>query len=143
MGGLPGSRFDDFEVHIAVLPFADLSGADTALCDGLTQDATTILGACVIGRTSVLACGASGKRVDEIGRELGVSCVVEGSVRRSASSVRVTVRLLDARTQAPLWSESLDGAAADPLALRSRVARAVGDAVRAHVLAPGPVTSGP
>ena len=138
-GRVPAPVEGEETTGIAVLPFTDLSGADTALCDGLTEDAITILargGASVIGRTSVMAYRASGKRVDEIGRELGVSYVVEGSVRRGPSAVRVTVRLLDARTQAPLWSESLDGAPADPLDLQSRVARAVGDAVRAHVLAP-------
>lgn len=138
-GRVPTSVEGEEPTGIAVLPFMDLSGEDAALCDGLTEDAITILargGASVIGRTSVMAYRASGKRVDEIGRELGVTYVVEGSVRRGPSAVRVTVRLLDARTQAPLWAESLDGPPADPLPLQSRVARAVGDAVRAHLLVP-------
>lgn len=135
-GRVPTSVEGEEPTGIAVLPFTDLSGADAALCDGLTEDAITILargGASVMGRTSVMAYRASGKRVDEIGRELGVSYLVEGSVRRGASAVRVTVRLLDARTQAPVWSASLDGAPADPLALQARVAREVAEAVLARV----------
>lgn len=123
---------------VAVLPFTDLSGADQALCDGLTEDTITSLsrGALtVIGRTSAMAYRASAKRVDEIGRELGVPYVVEGSVRRGLGRVRVTVRLLAARSQTPLWSESFEGEAADPLALQARVARAVAEAVRDRLAA--------
>jgi TolB-like protein/DNA-binding winged helix-turn-helix (wHTH) protein len=123
---------------VAVLPFIDLSGADQALCDGLTEDTITTLSSgavSVIGRTSAMAYRASGKRVDEIGRELGVSYVVEGSVRRGPGAVRVTVRLLAARQQTPLWSESFDGEPADPLALQARVARAVAQAARDRLAA--------
>jgi len=121
---------------VAVLPFTDLSGADQALCDGLTEDTITSLSSgslSVIGRTSAMAYRATGKRVDEIGRELGVPYVVEGSVRRGLRTVRVTVRLLAARPQTPLWSDSYEGEAADPLALQTRVARDVAEAVRARV----------
>jgi TolB-like protein/DNA-binding winged helix-turn-helix (wHTH) protein len=131
----------DEPTGIAVLPFSDLAGADQALCDGLTEDTITGLshGALsVIGRTSVMAYRATGKRVDEIGRELGVPYVVEGSVRRGPRTVRVTVRLLAARTQTPVWSESYEGEAGDPLALQARVAREIAKAVRARVAARRP-----
>src|SRR5262245_7402865 len=135
---LPASVEGEEPTNIAVLPFLDLSGADQALCDGLTEDTITSLseGALsVIGRTSAMAYRGSGKRVDEIGRELGVAYVVEGSVRRGQGTVRVTVRLLAARTQTPLWSASYDGPLSDPLALQSRVARDVAAAVRPRVVA--------
>jgi TolB-like protein/DNA-binding winged helix-turn-helix (wHTH) protein len=121
---------------VAVLPFTDLSGADQALSDGLTEDTITSLSGgslSVIGRTSAMAYRATGKRVDEIGRELGVLYLVEGSVRRGQGTLRVTVRLLAARTQAPLWSDSYEGDTGQPLALQTRVASTVADAVRARL----------
>lgn len=133
---VPTSVEGEEPTGVAVLPFIDLSGADQALCDGLMEDAITSLARgslSVIGRTSAMAYRAGGKRVDEIGRELGVPYVVEGSVRRGAGTVRVTVRLLAARTQTPMWSASFDGDAADPLALQARVAREIAEAVRARV----------
>jgi TolB-like protein/DNA-binding winged helix-turn-helix (wHTH) protein len=135
---MPASVEGEEPTNIAVLPFLDLSGADQALCDGLTEDTITSLSGgslSVIGRTSAMAYRGSGKRVDEIGRELGVAYVVEGSVRRGQDTVRVTVRLLAARTQTPLWSASYDGASSDPLALQSRVAHDVAEAVRPRVVA--------
>jgi TolB-like protein/DNA-binding winged helix-turn-helix (wHTH) protein len=133
---LPSSVEGEEPTGIAVLPFADLSGADQALSDGLTEDTISGLSRSslsVIGRTSAMAYRASGKRVDEIGRELGVPYVLEGSVRRGPQTVRVTVRLLAARPQTPLWSDSWEGPSADPLALQSRVAREVAEAVRVRV----------
>jgi TolB-like protein len=121
---------------LAVLPFTDLSGADQPLCDGLTEDTITSLSGGtldVIGRTGTMAYRGTGRRVDEIGRELGVPYLVEGSVRRGRGAVRVTVRLLTASTQTPLWSETFEGDAADPLALQGRVAREVAEAVRTRL----------
>lgn len=77
---------------------------------------------------------SSGKP-DERGREPGVSYVVEGSVSRGPRELRVTVRLLDARRQMPLWSEGFAGEASDPLALQARVAREVAQAVSTRLSA--------
>jgi TolB-like protein/DNA-binding winged helix-turn-helix (wHTH) protein len=132
---VPASVEGDERAGIAVLPFTDLSGTEPGLCDGLTEEVITSLSRQplpVIGRTSAMAYRGSGKRIDEIGRELGVPFVVEGSVRRAGPRLRVTVRLLDARPQTPLWSESFEGEAADPLALQARVALEVAQAVRPH-----------
>lgn len=134
---VPASVQGEEPVSVAVLPFTDLSGTDPALADGLTEETISSLSRAgslsVIGRTSAMAYRATGKRVDEIGRELGVGYVLEGSVRRGDASVRVTSRLLLARTQSPVWSASHEAPAGDPLAVQARLSREIADAVRVHV----------
>ncbi len=99
---------------IAVLPFTNMSGdpEQDYFADGLTEDILTGLSRFsqlrVIGRNSTFRY--KGRAVDtrSVGRELGVRYVLEGSVRRAASQVRVTAQLLDATTDAHLWAETYD-----------------------------------
>lgn len=99
---------------IAVLPFTNMSGdpKEDYFSDGLTEDIITGLSRFhdfyVIARNSTFRYKGRAVDVREVGRELGVKFVLEGSVRRSADRVRVTAQLLDATNGTHLWAESYD-----------------------------------
>lgn len=103
-------------VMLAVLPFENLSGDPTQeyLSDGLTEETIMRLGQMsphrlgVIARTSSMAYKQTSKSVAQIGQELGVDFVVEGSVRREHDRVRVTAQLVRVRDQIHLWAENYD-----------------------------------
>ena len=130
---------------IAVLPFANMSADldQEHVADGLVADIITALSRVprlvVISRTSTLAYKGQPVDVRRVGRELGVRCVLDGSVRRAGSRLRVTSQLIDAATGAHLWAGSHDGALDDVFDLQDQVAAQVvaavaprlsGDAVR-------------
>jgi adenylate cyclase len=101
-------------LSIVVLPFANLSNdsEEEYFADGITEDLTTDLSR--ISGSFVVACstafGYKGKSVDvkQLGRELGVHYVLEGSVRRSGSQVRINVQLIDAQTGGNLWADRFE-----------------------------------
>jgi adenylate cyclase len=113
---------------VAVLPFANLSGdpAQDYFADGLVEDIITALSRFkslfVIARNSSFAY--KGKPIDirRVGRELGVRYVLEGSVRKSGSQLRITGQLIDATTGTHLWAEEFDGPMADVFELQDKVA---------------------
>jgi adenylate cyclase len=113
---------------VAVLPFANLSGdpAQDYFADGLVEDIITALSRFkslfVIARNSSFAY--KGKPIDirRVGRELGVRYVLEGSVRKSGSQLRITGQLIDAATGTHLWAEEFDGPMADVFELQDKVA---------------------
>ena len=112
-------------LSIVVLPFANLGNdpEQQYFADGITEDLTTdlsrIADMVVISRNTAFTY--QGKRVDtkQIGRELRVRYVLEGSVRRSGSQIRVNAQLIDAETDAHLWAERFDGDTADLFALQN------------------------
>jgi len=126
---------------IAVLPLANLSPdpENEYFSDGLTEDILTQLSKIrrlkVISRTSVMQYKKTSKNVREIGRELGVATILEGSVRKAANKVRISVQLIDAGTDEHLWAETYDRELADIFAIQSDVARQISDALKAHVSA--------
>ena len=116
---------------IAVLPLDNLSHdaeqdyfAD-GMTDALINNLSKIGALRVISRTSIIQYKATRKPLPEIARELRVDAVVEGSVQRSANRVRITVQLIDGKTDAHLWARSFDRNLSDVLALESDVAQAV------------------
>ena len=119
--------------RILVLPFENLSGdvEQEYFSDGLTDEMITQLGRLnpdrlgVIARTSAMKYKLTRKTVSEIGRELGVSYVVEGTVRRAGTRVRVTAQLIQVADQTHLWAESYDRHFDDILILQSEVAQAI------------------
>lgn len=123
-------------VSLAVLPLENRSGgADQEFfADGMTEELITQLQQLsalrVRSRTSVGGYKGSAKRVPQIARELGVDAVVEGSIRRAGDRVRITVRLIRADSDSPLWGESYDRDLRDALTLQSEIARAVAAQVR-------------
>ena len=132
------------KIGIAVLPFENLSGdpEQEYFSDGLTDEMITRLGRLnparlgVIGRTSAMKFKASRQTIAEIGRELGVAYVLEGSVRRSSTRVRITARLVQAGDQTHVWTESYDRSFDDVLTLQGDIAQAIAREIDVQ-LAPG------
>jgi TolB-like protein/DNA-binding winged helix-turn-helix (wHTH) protein len=116
---------------IAVLPFANLSGdpEQEYFSDGITDDLVTDLsrlpGLFVIDRNSTFAYKGKTPRVQEVGRELGVKFVLEGSARRAADRVRIDVQLVDASTGNQIWSQRYDRQLVDVFALQDEIVRSL------------------
>ena len=119
------------KARIAVLPFANISPdpSDEYFADGLTEELIANLslvpGLKVIARTSVLGYKKGEKKVAAIGKELGVGTVVEGSVRRAANKIRVTVQVIDVGTEEHLWTAKYDDDLDDIFAVQSEIATKV------------------
>ena len=116
---------------IAVLPFENLSEekANAFFAEGVQDEIMTHLARIadlkVISRTSVMQYKSGAPRnLREIGQQLGVAHVVEGSVQRAANKVRVNAQLVDARTDAHLWAQTYDRDLADVFAIQSEIASA-------------------
>ena len=120
---------------IAVLPFADLSAdaSNEAFCAGLTDEVLNSLARVpalrVIGRTSSGRFGDGRTPIPEIGKSLGASHVLEGSVRRSGNRVRVSAQLVDTRDGIEIWANSFDRPATDVIQIQTQIARSVVDAL--------------
>ena len=116
---------------LAVLPLVNLSN-DTGqdfFADGMTEELTTDLGHIsalrVISRTSAMRYKNTEKPLSEIARELNVDAVVEGTVARSGSHLRVTANLVQASPEEHLWAESYDSEVGDVLVLQQQIAKSV------------------
>jgi len=128
-------------LSIVVLPFTNLSDdrEQQYFADGITEDLTTDLSRIenmfVISRNTAFTY--QGKRVDtkQIGRELGVRYVLEGSIRRSGNQVRVNAQLIDAETDAHLWAERFDGDMADLFALQDEITSRIAIALNVELIA--------
>jgi adenylate cyclase len=116
---------------IAVLPFANLSGdpEQEYFSDGITEDLTTDLSRnpylFVISRNSAFTYKGKNARIEDVGRELGVRYVLEGSVRKADQQVRITAQLIDATTGFHVWSERYDRDLADIFAVQSEVSEQI------------------
>jgi TolB-like protein/class 3 adenylate cyclase len=127
-------------LSIVVLPFTNLSDdrEQQYFADGITEDLTTdlsrIAGMLVISRNTAFTY--QGKRVDtkQIGRELCVRYVLEGSVRRSGNQIRVNAQLIDAETDAHLWAERFDGDMRDLFALQDEITRHIAVALNLELV---------
>lgn len=127
---------------IAVLPFANLSGdpARDYFSDGMSEELLNLLarvpGLQVAARTSAFAYKGRNVDVRQVGRELGVETVLEGSVRQAGDKVRITAQLIDAETGFHLWSETYDRELKDIFLVQDEIARTIVDRLRIQ-LAPG------
>ena len=128
------------EKSIAVLPFENLSEekANAFFADGVQDEILTNLAKIadlkVISRTSVMQYKSGAPRnLREIGQQLGVGHVVEGSVQRAANKIRVNAQLIDARTDAHLWAQTYDRDLADVFAIQSEIAKAIADQLQAKL----------
>jgi TolB-like protein/Flp pilus assembly protein TadD len=114
-------------MSIVVLPFANLSNdpEQQYFADGITEDLTTDLSrithSFVISRNTAFTYRNKPVGTKQIGRELGVRYVLEGSVRRSSNKVRVSAQLIDAEIDAHLWADQFDGDISDLLALQNEI----------------------
>src|SRR3989441_1403414 len=128
------------EKSIAVLPFENLSEekANAFFTEGVQDEILTHLARIadlkVISRTSVMQYKSGVPRnLREIGQQLGVAHVVEGSVQRAANKVRVIAQLIDARNDAHLWAQTYDRDLADVFAIQSEIAKAIADQLQAKL----------
>jgi adenylate cyclase len=127
-------------LSIVVLPFANLSNdpEQQYFADGITEDVTTDLSRIpdmfVISRNTAFTY--QGKRVDtkQIGRELGVRYVLEGSVRRSGNQIRINAQLIDAETDAHLWAERFDGDTTNLFALQDEITSRIAIALNVELV---------
>ncbi len=126
---------------IAVLPFSNV-GSDPAneyFSEGVTEDIITQLSKIsafkVISRTSSMRYRTGSKPVRQIGTELGVGALVEGSVRRAANRIRVTVQLVDAVSDVHLWAETYDRELSDVFGIQTDIALRVATALRTALTA--------
>jgi len=116
---------------IAVLPFANMSGdpEQEYFADGMVEEIITALSRIrslfVIARNSSFTYKGQAIDVKQVGRELGVRYVLEGSVRKAGSRVRITGQLIDAATSAHLWAERFDGLLQDVFDMQDQVASSV------------------
>jgi len=130
------------EKSIAVLPFENLStNQETAFfADGVQDQILTNLAKVadlkVISRTSVMQYKTvRARNLREIGRQLGVAHVLEGSVQRAANRIRVNAQLIDARTDVHLWAQTYDRDLADVFAIQSEIAQTIADQLQARMSA--------
>jgi serine/threonine protein kinase/tetratricopeptide (TPR) repeat protein len=131
-------------IRLAVLPFENLSGdpQQEYFSDGMTQEMIMQLGRLhpeslsVIARSSVLRYKKTNTPIDQVGRELNVGYVLEGSVQREGTRVRITAELIKVQGQSQLWSDSMEREMSGILALQSEVSQKVAG-VLALKLLPG------
>jgi serine/threonine-protein kinase len=129
-------------VKMAVLPFANVSGdaEQEYLSDGLTTEMIALLGRMhpealgVIARTTAMSYKKTNKPIDQIGRELGVDYILEGSAQREPGRVRITAELIQVRNQTQLWAESYERELAGILDLQSEVAKRVATSLALKLL---------
>jgi TolB-like protein/class 3 adenylate cyclase/Flp pilus assembly protein TadD len=128
------------EKSIAVLPFENLSDDKEnayfteGVGDEILTDLAKIADLKVISRTSVMQYKSGvARNLREIGQQLGVAHLLEGSVQRAAGKVRVNAQLIDARNDAHLWAQTYDRDLADVFAIQSEVAQAIADQLNAKL----------
>ena len=126
---------------LAILPFQNLSNdpGQEYFSDGLTEETITDLGQLspenlgVIARTSAMAYKHTDKTIDQIGRELGVDYILEGSVRREGGKARVSAQLIRVSDQTYLWAENYDRELADMLDVQNDLGRSIAEQVSANL----------
>jgi TolB-like protein len=129
-------------VRLAVLPFRNLTGdpAQEYLSDGITEEMIAQLGRLnpqrlgLIGRTTVMRYKKGETPIDQIGRELGVNYILEGSMQREAKRVRVTADLIHVSDQTQIWADTYEQELSGILAVQSQLARSVAKALAVKLL---------
>ncbi|MGD2121352.1 MAG: tetratricopeptide repeat protein [Gemmatimonadota bacterium] len=141
---LPGDPIDTGELtmsprRVAVLPFEAMGTSDPGdfFANGIHEDILNHLakidGLEVISRTTVLQYEDTRKSAQEIGRELDAGSILEGSVRRQGSQVRVVAQLIDTRTETHVWSETFDSRDTDVFAVQSEIAQEIASALQVEL----------
>jgi adenylate cyclase len=126
---------------IAVLPFQNMSGdpEQEYFADGMVEEIITALSRIrwlfVIARNSSFTYKGRAVDVKQVGRELGVRYVLEGSIRKSGDRVRITCQLIDAVSDAHLWADHFDGSLSDVFALQDKIAISVTGVIEPAVVA--------
>ena len=140
VGATTAAPFSPPPHSLAVLPFVNMSGdpSQEYFSDGLTEELlnslTRIKDLRVAARTSAFSFKGKDTDIGTIARKLNVAAVLEGSVRRSAHTVRITAQLIDAVSGFHLWSQTYDRALGDVLALQTEIATSVANALKVTLL---------
>jgi TolB-like protein/Flp pilus assembly protein TadD len=136
---LPRADATKMEKSIAVLPFENFSdkSENAFFADGIQDDILTNLSKIgdlkVISRTSVMSYRGKPKSVRQIGKELGVSAILEGSVRREGNRVRVNVQLINTANDEHIWAEDYDRELTDVFAIQTDLAQKIAHELRAQL----------
>jgi serine/threonine protein kinase len=136
---VPGDK-KKWQGSIAVLPFANMSvdPEQEYFCDGMAEEIinalTQVEGMRVVARTSAFSFKGKNINVREIGRELDVESVLEGSVRKAGNRLRITVQLINVADGFHLWSERYDRDMADVFAIQDEIALAIVDKLKVKLL---------
>lgn len=131
--------FADQPFTIAVLPFADMSaeGDQEYFASGITEEILNVLARIdklsVISRTTSFSLKVQNLSIPEVSELLGVKYVVEGSVRKSGSRVRVTAQLIDADTDQHLWSQNYDRELVDIFAIQDEIGMAIANILQIEI----------
>jgi TolB-like protein len=127
--------------RIAILPFANISPDpnDEYFADGMTEELISTISEiqelAVILRTSIMQYKKNvSKRVGDLGRDLYVGCVIEGSARKAGNRVRVAVQLIEVESDKHLWAHSYDASLEDIFSVQSEIARNVAESLRVKLL---------
>jgi adenylate cyclase len=129
--------------HIAVLPLANISPdpTDEYFAEGLTEELISVLsqvrGLSVIARTSIDQYRTAPKSIAQVGAELGVDTVLEGSVRKAGNRIRITLQLVNVATQGHIWTSSYNREVDDIFAVQSDIAERTAGALRLEFAKPG------
>jgi len=128
------------KTRIAVLPFTNISSdsKDEYFADGLTEELianlSSVAGLRVIARTSVMRFKGSNKGVGEISNELSVGSILEGSVRKAGTKLRVSAQLIDSATEEHVWAQTYDKELEDVFAIQTDIAQKVTSSLRVKLL---------
>ncbi len=134
-----GTADDPWKASVAVLPFVTFSTepGDQYFADGMTDNLITQLYKVsdlkVIARTSVMQYRNTTKRMNQIGAELGVNTLLEGSIQRSSARVIINAQLIDVQTEAHLWAETYDRHITDLFDIQSEVAGKIARALKGEL----------
>lgn len=127
-------------LRVAVLPFSSMSADpnDEYFADGITEELIStisrISGLRIISRTSVMQYKNTTKQILEIGHNLKVGTVIEGSVRKSGNRIRITIQLIDVQTDEHLWSERYDRELEDIFEIQSKIAQQVAESLKVQLI---------
>jgi adenylate cyclase len=139
-GQAVSSSADRDKKRIAVLPFASISLAtnDDYFADGMTEELIATLSKIrelgIIARTSIIRYKGLTKPVSEVGKELNVGTVLEGSVRVAGKKLRITAQLIDTASEEHLWSETYDRELEDAFAIQTDIAKRIAKALKIKLL---------
>jgi len=141
----PGRPHPSERMMLLVLPFDNMSGdaSQEYFSDGLTEEMITQLGRLnpdrlgVLARNTAMTYKDTKKSVTEIGKEVKVNYILEGSVRRAGNHVRISAQLIQVSDQNHLWAENYERGVEDVLAIQSEVARRIADSLAFELLPAG------
>ncbi len=135
-----GSRVQAVRASICVLPFVNMSGEPEQeyFSDGISEDITTDLSKVsaleVVARNTAFGFKGQNPNVEEIAKQLGVSHVLEGSVRKAGNRIRINAQLIDGATGKHLWADRFDRDLDDIFAIQDEISKAIVDALKVKLL---------